>query len=568
MQLFAPLARQARAAPTLRHGAHPKITSASPHLFNAVHRQVAMRAAADRVENAENAVRTAICADGGGTVAAHALHSSATIMKSLLSQSLLGPVAVSVLGFSLLGVACDSDDDTTGTGGTGGSAGRAGKGGSAGIAGRSGASNGGSGGTVGNMAGEGGNPAGEAGMPGGGEGANPGTGGTGNDAGGAGAGGESEGGAAGSGATGGADDGPSVLRPERRDVSEARINGLSVKSGFELNVFASNLGNARMLATHGADVYVTRTLEGDVLRLPDADANGVADAPEPVVPDLPDVHGIAFNGDQVYLATIHSVYRGTVNSAGGFDDVVPIITDLPDGGQHYRRTLGVGPDSLLYISVGSTCDACPDSNPENATLLQANLDGTGRVVFASGLRNTIGFDWHPDTAELWGMDHGSDMRGNDVPPEELNHLAAGLNYGWPYCFGDRTTDPIIDDPPGTTKAAYCAATQPPALPFQAHQAPIGMTFYTGTAFPERYQGDAFVAFHGSWNREPAVGYKVVHISFEGGQPQAAEDFVSGFLIENGTAYFGRPAGITVAADGALLFSDDENGFVYRIAPAP
>jgi glucose/arabinose dehydrogenase len=359
-----------------------------------------------------------------------------------------------------------------------------------------------------------------------------------------------------------------VLRPEKRAASEALIGTLSVKSGFALNVFAPSLGNTRMLATHGDYVYATRTMEGDVLRLTDSDANGVADATDPVATDLADVHGIAFNGDQVYLATIHSVYRGTVNGSGGFDALTPIITDLPDGGQHYRRTLGVGPDSLLYISVGSTCDACPDPNPENATILRASLDGTNRVVFASGLRNTIGFDWHPDTGDLWGMDQGSDMRGDDLPPEELNRISEDANYGWPYCFGDRVEDPIIDDPPGSTKQAFCAASQPAVAGFPAHQAPIGMVFYTGTSFPESYRDDAFVAFHGSWNRDPATGYKVVRVLFEDGEPQATEDLVTGFLIEDGTAYFGRPAGITTAPDGALLFSDDENGFIYRITAAP
>jgi glucose/arabinose dehydrogenase len=162
------------------------------------------------------------------------------------------------------------------------------------------------------------------------------------------------------------------------------------------------------------------------------------------------------------------------------------------------------------------------------------------------------------------MDQGSDWRGDDLPPEELNEIAAGNDYGWPYCYGNREPDPIIQDPPNTTKTAYCAATEPPVLLNQAHQSPIGMTFYTGDSFPERYSNGAFVAFHGSWNRKPATGYRVAFIPFEDGEPQPIENFVDGFLIGEGTATFGRPAGIAVAEDGALLFTDDTNGVVYRV----
>jgi glucose/arabinose dehydrogenase len=154
--------------------------------------------------------------------------------------------------------------------------------------------------------------------------------------------------------------------------------------------------------------------------------------------------------------------------------------------------------------------------------------------------------------------------GGNVPPEELNRIESGKNYGWPYCYGNRQVDPVMPDPPDMTKEAFCATTEPPLLENQAHEAPIGFTFYTGTNFPAEYTGDAFVALHGSWNRFPPTGYKVVRLQFENGQPTAFQDFVTGFLIEDGKAHFGRPAGITVAPDGSLLFSDDINGVIYRV----
>jgi glucose/arabinose dehydrogenase len=240
-----------------------------------------------------------------------------------------------------------------------------------------------------------------------------------------------------------------------------------------------------------------------------------------------------------------------------------LIGDLPDGGQHGRRTIGIGPDNQLYISIGSTCNDCAESNPEHATILKTGLNGGPRHVFARGLRNTIGFDWHPETRELWGMDHGSDGRGDNLPQEELNRLQQNGNYGWPYCFGNRQPDPITQPPKGTTKEAYCRNTIPFTIGYQAHSAPIEMVFYKGSQFPAEYRGDAFVALHGSWNRSTPVGYKVIRIRFQNGKPQQFEDFLTGFYLGR-EGQFGRPAGLAVMTDGSLLVSDDDNGVIYRI----
>lgn len=355
-----------------------------------------------------------------------------------------------------------------------------------------------------------------------------------------------------------------VLRPVSREPTPERIESLKVPAGFELSVFARDLQHARMLAVHERHIYLTRPMQGDVLLLHDDNEDGVADSQLPVATDLPLVHGIAIHGTTLYLATPTQVYRTTIAADGQLSTPQLIIADLPAGGQHPNRTLGIGPDSKMYISVGSPCDACMIDDPEHATLLRAELDGSQRAIFASGLRNTIGFGWHPETGALWGMDHGSDWRGDDIPPEELNLIESGKNYGWPYCFGDRRVDPIIQAPKDITKAAYCQMTEPPVLINQAHEAPIGWAYYTADQFPDEYRNDAFVAFRGSWNRIPATGYKIARIVFEAGQPSAIEDFVTGFLIEDGTAQLGRLAGVAVASDGSLLFTDDENGVVYRV----
>lgn len=359
-----------------------------------------------------------------------------------------------------------------------------------------------------------------------------------------------------------------AFRPVERAPTAELVASLRVPAGFRIDTFADNLEHARMLAVRGSDVYLTRPRQADVLRLRDADGDGRADERAVVASGLTGVHGIAFRGTDFYLATPKSVYRGTVAGDGQLSTPTPILQDLPDGGQHPNRTLGFGPDDRLYISVGSSCDACDETNEEHATLLSAQPDGSSREVFARGLRNTIGFAWHPTTTVLWGMDHGSDWRGADLPPEELNRIEAGNDYGWPYCFGQRQVDPIIQDPPDTTKAEYCAGTTPATLETQAHHAPIGLVFYTASAFPADYRNDAFVAMRGSWNRIPATGYQIARIDFDAsGQPRRFEPFVDGFLSADGQSTFARPAGIAVDERGALLFTDDSNGVIYRVSHA-
>lgn len=359
-----------------------------------------------------------------------------------------------------------------------------------------------------------------------------------------------------------------TLVPEHRGFSEAlaRAN-LKVPSGFWIDIYASGLGNVRMMAA-AADgtLYVTRREQGDVLALNDRDGDARAEQVRTIARDLKLVHGITLHQGQMYLATDTMVYKARLKPDGTIETPRAIIRNLPTGGQHPNRTLAVGPDGMLYITVGSTCNACVESDPRNATILRSSLEGEKLEVFARGLRNTIGFGWHPGSGQLWGFDHGSDGRGDDQPPEELNLLRPQGNYGWPYCFGDHQPDVYLNqNPPGTTKEAYCPTTLAPTLTYQAHSAPIGMVFYTGEQFPAEYRGDAFVAMRGSWNRDPATGYKLVRVRYQNGWPAGFEDFLTGFLIENGGAYFGRPAGVALAPYGSLFVSDDTNGVIYRIS---
>lgn len=362
-----------------------------------------------------------------------------------------------------------------------------------------------------------------------------------------------------------------VFITETRPFSEELLAQLALPPGFTVSVFASELGNVRMIEVSDTGViYVSRPGTNDVIALFDQDADGMADIEgfRIVASDIPIAHGLAISGSQLYIAGEKEIYVADILEDGSLSVPEAFSTGLPDGDQHARRTLAFGPDGVLYAHLGSSCNACLESNPENAVIVTVPLDGSARQIVAEGLRNTLGYDWSPETGELWGFDHGSDFRGDDDPPEELNLIQQGNHYGWPFCYGNQQVDRFIpyqtDQLFGMTNEEFCATTAAPALTYQAHSAPIEMKFYNGTQFPEEYVNDAFVTMRGSWNRFPATGYKVVRVQFENGQPVEISDFLSGFLIEDGTAHFARLAGLAFAPDGSMLVADDTNGVIYRV----
>lgn len=358
-----------------------------------------------------------------------------------------------------------------------------------------------------------------------------------------------------------------VVEPQKLALTPEATQQIEVPDGFRVTRFAEGLEDPRMLAVapDGA-VYVTRRDNGDVLLLPDADGDGVSEAPK-VIARRPQMHGIAVDGTKLYLTTVTEVFVADRKPDGTIGELRRIIDDLPHAGQHPNRTIGVGPDGQLYISVGSTCNACDETSPEFATMLRARPDGSSRTIFASGLRNTIGFAWHPTTGALWGMDHGIDWLGDDDQPEELNEIAQGKQFGWPYIYADGKVNPQDEPPGGIPAETWARMSTVPTLMYTAHAAPMQMAFYTGQQFPDEYRHDAFVAMRGSWNREQPSGYEVVRVRFEHGRPVKIEPFMTGLLVQQGSEwkFLGRPAGIAVARDGALLVADDENGVVYRIS---
>jgi Raf kinase inhibitor-like YbhB/YbcL family protein len=356
---------------------------------------------------------------------------------------------------------------------------------------------------------------------------------------------------------------PLKLRPD--------LAALKVPEGYRIGMFAENLGNARMLAVaEDGTVYLTRRTEGDVQMLRDTNNDGRADQVRTVA-RRPGMHGIALDGRTVFLVTQRDVYTAPILADGSFGPLTRIIDDLPDTGQHPNRTIAIGPDGMLYISVGSTCNACTESSPESASIVRASKDGKSRTIYASGLRNTIGFDWHPGTEQLWGLDHGIDWLGDTQQIEELNRIDKGRQYGWPFIYGMGGHNPQ-DDPPGDLSMEdWDRMSERAVLGTDAHAAPMQMAFYRGAMFPAGEQGSAFAAFRGSWNRKEPSGYDVRRVRFDAsGNPVAIEPFVTGFITRlqgGGWGHRGRLAGLAVARDGALLFSDDENGVIYRVSYA-
>jgi glucose/arabinose dehydrogenase len=330
-------------------------------------------------------------------------------------------------------------------------------------------------------------------------------------------------------------------------------------------VYARDVGPVRLLALDPAGTpLVSVPRRGRVLALPDADGDGRADAALPVVEGLDLPHGLTFHRGALYVAETGRVLRFAYDPAArrvtGPPEVV--VRDLPARGAHWTRTIAAGPDGRLYVAVGSSCNACEETDPRRAAITAYLPDGSGETRVATGLRNAVGLAFRPGTAELWATVNGRDWLGDDLPPEYVTRVEPGAFYGWPYCYwtaGGPVADPDLGRP------ERCRAAARPSVLYQAHAAPLGLAFYTGTAFPPAYRGDLFVALHGSWNRRAPVGYKVARVRLGEAAP-AAEDFATGWLGPGGA--WGRPVDVAVARDGSLLVSDDRAEAVYRIAYGP
>jgi glucose/arabinose dehydrogenase len=355
---------------------------------------------------------------------------------------------------------------------------------------------------------------------------------------------------------------PATL-PGGHHSADVAGHSLELPIGLTVDVFAEQLGHPRMLAFDDSGALYVTDSGGRVLKLTDADGDGVADAPVVVLNGLDSPSGIAFHDGVLYVAETGQIDRVDDSDQDGLPDLAtPIITDFPAGGQHFTRTIAFGPDGTLYLAMGSSCNVCEEDNPHRAAIWRYNADGTAGELFARGLRNAVGIAIQPVSGALWATNNGRDELGDDLPPETLNEVTQGADFGWPRCHSGDVVDPVFGGEQG------CDGVAQPAVKMQAHSAPLGLAFYDASAFGPDYAGGVFIAFHGSWNRSTPTGYKLVFLPFRDGEPTGETlDFVTGWQAAEGDVW-GRPVDVAVAPDGSLYVSDDAGGRIYHISRAP
>lgn len=343
---------------------------------------------------------------------------------------------------------------------------------------------------------------------------------------------------------------------------EAVLSRIKLPPGFSIAVYSDQTPEARSM-TLGEDgtVYVGSLTVGKVYALRDEDGDGRAERVIVVASGLNMPSGVAYQQGDLYIAEISRIVKlkDITHRLNEPPPPVLVADAYPNQRSHGWKYLRVGPDGKLYAPVGAPCNICLSDDPMFASLTRIDLDGRNLEIHAHGIRNTVGFDWHPDSGELYFTDNGRDWLGDDLPPEELNKISRpGLHFGYPYCHAGDVPDPEF----GKQKA--CDEFTAPAFKFPAHVAPLGIHFYRGKQFPSNYHGQLFVAQHGSWNRSQPQGYRVTLVRFTAGHPVSEEPFAEGWLGPDGKAA-GRPVDVQELRDGSLLVSDDQRGVVYRIA---
>jgi glucose/arabinose dehydrogenase len=337
---------------------------------------------------------------------------------------------------------------------------------------------------------------------------------------------------------------------------------LTTPSDLQVTLYATGVPSARFMALGPqGDVFVGSWYAGTVDVLLNRNGARQAARVATLLSGLVVPHSVAYHNGQIYVGLEGAVSAWSYDAASvSVSNGRFVVPSLPVGGRHVTRTIGFGPDGALYVSVGSSCNVCIDA-ADRAVIMKYAANGTNGQVYARGLRNAVGFAWQPGTGRLWAADNGEDTLGNNEPPDEIDLIEQGANYGWPYCYDDAVPNPNVAVPAG-----YCAQTTNPVVELPAHSAPLGLVFPTGKLLPARYRGGIFVAYHGSTYRTPPTGYKVVYIPINGTHSGTPQDVVTGWLPTNGGAVWGRPVGLLIAADGSLLISDDDAGVIYRVAP--
>lgn len=347
-------------------------------------------------------------------------------------------------------------------------------------------------------------------------------------------------------------------------ASALPIDRLKLPEGFKITVYADSIDGARSMAM-GDDgtLFVGTRNENKVYAIQDRDRDFRADKVIVLDTTLEVPNGIAFRDGSLYVAEVNRLvrYDSIENKLENPPKPKVIYDDYPTEFHHGWKYIAFGPDDKLYVPVGAPCNICDStvSDKRYASITRMDADGGNREIYAHGVRNSVGFTWHPETQEMYFTDNGRDMLGDDIPPCELNRVTkAGQHFGYPFCHGGTVKDPEFGD------QRPCSDFVPPVQAMGAHVAPLGVKFYTGDMFPEKYKQYAFVAEHGSWNRSKKVGYKIALVHIEEGQSLGYETFLEGWLDEAEQERFGRPVDLLFLEDGSLLISDDFGDAIYRV----
>jgi glucose/arabinose dehydrogenase len=339
------------------------------------------------------------------------------------------------------------------------------------------------------------------------------------------------------------------------------LDKIKLPAGFSISVYAE-VPNARSMALSPSGVlYVGNRSEDKVYAVVDENKDGKADQVYVVAKGLNTPNGVAFKNGSLYIATISQILKleNIESRLSNPPSPVTVYDQFPKDTHHGWKFIAFGPDGKLYVPVGAPCNICEKDNPVYSTITRLNDDGSGMEIFAKGIRNSVGFAWHPATGHLWFTENGRDMMGDNIPGDELNTAPnAGMHFGFPYCHQGNTLDPEYG------KGKNCSDYTAPVQILDAHVAALGMRFYTGKQFPAEYSNQVFIAEHGSWNRSEPIGYRLSLVKLDSaGRSSGRTDFATGWLQPDGKV-LGRPVDVQLLSDGSMLVSDDYSGVVYRI----
>ncbi len=347
------------------------------------------------------------------------------------------------------------------------------------------------------------------------------------------------------------------------EAASLPLERLNLPEGFRISLFAEGIEEARSMAMgDNGTLFVGNRKGKKVYAIQDTDGDFKADNVIVLDTTFMVPNGLAFRNGSLYVAEVNRLLRfdNIEDNLNNPPEPVVVYDDYPTEFHHGWKYIAFGPDGKLYVPVGAPCNICESEDERFASITRMDPDGSNREIYAKGVRNTVGFTWHPETGELWFTDNGRDMLGDDIPPCELNRVnEPGQHFGYPYCHGGTIKDPEFGD------KFPCTDFVAPAQNLGPHTAPLGVKFYTGTMFPEEYRGHAFIAEHGSWNRSSKIGYRITLVKLEDNEAVSYETFLDGWLDEESQEVFGRPVDLLTLEDGSMLISDDYGDAIYRLS---